>query len=45
MDLTHSKWMIQSSTNVNSSKDVKKFTNLFKYKCKALNYCVCFKIY
>jgi len=31
--------------NVNCSKDAKKFTNPFKYKCETLNYYVCFYIY
>ncbi len=30
---------------MNDSKDVKKFTNMFKYKCETLNYYVCFNIY
>jgi hypothetical protein len=34
-----------SFANVNSSKDVKKFTNPFKYKCEALNCYVCFNIF
>ncbi len=31
--------------NDNSSKDVKKFINPFKYKYGALNYYVCFNIF
>jgi hypothetical protein len=31
--------------NVNSSRDVKKFTNPFKYTCEALSCYVCFNIY
>jgi hypothetical protein len=34
-----------SCVNVNSSKDAKKFTNPFKYKCEALSCYVCFNIY
>jgi hypothetical protein len=34
-----------SCANVNSSRDAKKFTNPFKYKCEALNCYVCFNIY
>jgi hypothetical protein len=33
----------KSYANVNSSKDVKKFTNPFKYKCESLSCYVCFK--
>jgi hypothetical protein len=40
MDLTHSKWMIQLMSYVDSSKDVKKHINMFKYKCEALKLCV-----
>jgi hypothetical protein len=35
----------KSCANVNSSLDVKKFTNPFKYKCEALSCYVCFNIY
>ncbi len=31
--------------NVDNSRDVKKFTKLFKYKCEAFSYYVCFNIY
>jgi hypothetical protein len=31
--------------NVDNSRDVKKFINMFKYKCEALSYYVCFNIY
>jgi hypothetical protein len=31
--------------NVNSSKDVKKFINAFKYKYEASNFYVCFSIF
>jgi hypothetical protein len=31
--------------NVDNSRDVKKFINLFKCKCEALSYYVCFSIY
>jgi hypothetical protein len=34
-----------SYADVNSSKDVKIFTNPFKYKCEALSCYMCFKIY
>jgi hypothetical protein len=39
-----SEWF-NSCANVNSSKDAKKITNPFKYKCEALSCCVCFNIY
>jgi hypothetical protein len=34
-----------SCANVNSSKDVKKFINPFKYKCEVLGCYLCFNIY
>jgi len=34
-----------SYADVNSWKDVKIYTNPLKYKCEALSYYVCFKIY
>ncbi len=37
--------MIQSCANVDSLRDVKIFTNPFKYKFEALSSCACFNIY
>ncbi len=37
-DSTHVKMLIIQNMQ-------KKLTNLIKYKCEALNYCVCFNIY
>ncbi len=39
-----SEWF-NSYANVDNSKDVKKFTNPFKYKCETLNCYVCFNIF
>jgi hypothetical protein len=39
-----SEWY-NSYANVNSSIDVKKFTNPFKYTCEALSCYACFNIY
>jgi hypothetical protein len=44
MELTNSKWF-NSCENVDILRDVKKIISMFKYKCKALNCCVWFKIY
>jgi len=40
MDLTHSNWMVQFMCKCYNWRDVKKFNNLFKYKCEALS-CMC----
>jgi hypothetical protein len=37
--------LFNSCANVNSSKDAKKITNPFKYKCEVLSYYVCLNIY
>jgi predicted transcriptional regulator len=40
----HNEWQ-NSYANINSSKRMKIFTNAFKYKCEALNCCMCYNIY
>jgi hypothetical protein len=45
MDLAHSKWMIQLMCKCWQFKRCQNFSNMFKYKCEALNFCVCFNIY
>ncbi len=43
-DNIQSEWF-NLCAKVNDSKDAKKFTNPFKYKCEALSCYVCFNIY